>query len=226
MDSTLSRRYDLQPFQDFPDSQPIDLCAGYAAVCGAWLDHIQCPARARSVAACVGARPFGYDAFEGRCNCFDNGPLGLTSSDKVAESLVDVLSYSGDVWPELRRAAPEGGGAGAAFALDLCASYLAVCARVLTAIGCPAELRSVAACGPGGANGTAPASPADFAGSCACGSFRTLSYRVGEFLVDSVVAREVARLAYFPPPTGAFALIAGTDPFRQLRQPRYNPPPA
>jgi len=219
IDETLNRRYDLQPFTDYPDNAPIDLCGGYAEACSAWLDHVQCPPSQRVNAACApGAAPFAYDKFVGSCGCFGNAQFASVSSARVSEALLDVLTFPIDVWPLL---VPASGAAGPAFAIDGCASYAAACSRVLEAIGCPAALRAVQACGAGnGAN----QSMATFVGTCSCGAFTTPSRRVSQYLTDSLLAREVGYLAYAPPSVGAFALIATSDPFKQLRAPRYNPP--
>lgn len=219
IDETLNRRYDMVDVVDYPDKTPLDVCANYEALCSAWLDHVQCPAGARTVVGCApGAAPFSYSAFVGACSCFGNAALGAVSSNRISEALMDALTYPSDVWPALARVA---GGSGGAILIDGCVSYAAACGRVLSAVGCPVALQNVTACA--GGNG-ANQSIASFVGVCTCGAFITPSRRVAQYLADAILASDISELTYAPPAVGAFALIAGSDPWKQLRAPRYSPP--
>lgn len=227
IDYLVGRREDLVPYSGGGGNataaaapRVINFCAAYEDVCARMLDHVQCPLAERAITGCTDGATPDYSTWVGACSCY--GPAAYApASRRIGETLLDALvrpRLFDLVYLSANASAPPG-------SVDACATYEAACAYFLDAIGCPAAYRS----GNGGCAG-----PTCLAGNCTADSWRGVcacapasapagaglllaSQHIAEtVVVDTALQADLLPLAYFPPSTAPYSLIAASNPFRPL----------
>ena len=101
--------------------------------------------------------------------------------------------------------------------VDVCATYAALCQRLLDRIGCPATQRGDGSliCAVAG-NTSAAAALAVYQPNCVCGGLGGAADRVHGYVVDAVLAAHVSERQFVPPPNAPYSLFAASNPFRPL----------
>ena len=187
------------------------MCENYDRACNSVLTLAGCDANPlnRVVAGCAGAGNGTLDQFIGLCNCTSPFPLG-TPSDRVRDRLFSaavaglnaaaLINYAagGEAPPPLL--VPTVGYSGPNATFDVGASFGALCARALIALGCPVGREVIV-----------PISPNTTAGGasfrCGCGPTLDVTAAALNMVVDGIVANNTASMA------AVYDQVNDDDPF-------------
>ena len=146
----------------------VDACLSFDNACDHLLNRLGCPPALRSLNACNRA---GLPGYAGECGCggmrAGSARVGELLVDHLVRRREDLLPYS---------AGPAAG------AVDFCAAFADVCARMLDHVQCPLAQRAAVGC----ANGSDIGS---WVGACSCygGAYGVAAARVAETLVAALV---------------------------------------
>ena len=140
----------------------------------------------------------------------------ISTLGRLAEVLMDV-TYKPYWWTDVRAFRVEDNSSSPS--IDTCSTFSRVCENVLYGIGCAAHDQLNVACEEGAT------SIAQFVGLCGCSDLNnaitsTATTRVLEYIIDGVLARDVALLyAYIVPSRSPGSHLVGSTNFKQLLSP-------